>query len=708
MLSHFLPLLVILGVLLAFPSGWRQRWRSVPLIDACLVAGLAVLVARYLWWRLTVTVWPVEGFNAQSVFVWTLFLVEMLSWVDAGILFMALLRRTDRSAEADRAEARLRARTPRDLPHVDVFIATYNEPEEVLEKTVIGALSLDWPADRLRVYVLDDGRRSWLRAFCERTGAIHMTRSDNAHAKAGNINAAIRRTDAPFFLVLDADFVPQRSFLYRAMGFFDDPKIGIVQIPHNFFNGDPMQSNLGIRQTLPDDQRFFFDAIMPGRDGWDCAFCCGSNALTRRSAMEAVGGGLPTGSITEDMLLTLALLRKGYVTRYLNERLAVGLAAESLSAFFVQRARWAQGAIQILYLREGPLGPGLTWFQRLLFLPTHWITQSLCQIAAMMTPAIYLWTGLMPLVGANFQTVISYQVPAILGTLAVLRLLAPGQFFPLAASAHGVLQAFRLLPTIALTLFKPHGHKFKVTPKGSDASDGSGADRFTVVLTIGLMLFTAVGLLLNANFNTRIIESIALVPIVAGWAIYNMVVLSIVATIAVSPPMLRGEERFDLDEPCRLHLRGGLWMGDLGDISLSGVQLRLAPQHPGVPPAVGDWLAVELARVGPIPALVRRVQGDRIAAQFAWTQDAPRTALVRRLYTESIDNSTHNDNGLVIALRLLGTVLRRQRSGATPSQPVGDPPAWLIEALRAEAAAPSGWTQHVLSTPAPGPTVRAG
>jgi len=83
--------------------------------------------------------------------------------------------------------------------------------------------------------------------------------------------------------------------------------------------------NLALRKTLPDDQRFFFEAIMPSRDGWDAAFCCGSNSVTRRAALRKVGDGLPTGSITEDMLLTLVMLRQGYVTRYLCEHLAFGL-----------------------------------------------------------------------------------------------------------------------------------------------------------------------------------------------------------------------------------------------------------------------------------------------------------------------------------------------------------------------------------------------
>lgn len=681
-LETLLPLFFVVALPVLLPQGWRDTDRRRVFWERVLVGILAVVVLRYLWWRFFVTVLPARDFDVQSAFVWTLFLIELISWIDAAILFMALLRRTDRSPEADAHERALRRRAPETLPSVDVFIATYNESLEVLEKTIVGAMALDWPKSKLRVHVLDDGRRSWLGEFCDEVGAVHMTRPDNAHAKAGNINHAIRHTDGEFFLVLDADFVPQRGFLYRAMGFFDDERVGIVQIPHNFFNGDPMQSNLGLRQTLPDDQRLFFDAIMPGRDGWDCAFCCGSNALTRRSAMMAVGGGLPTGSITEDMLLTLALLRKGYVTRYLNERLAVGLAPESLSAFFVQRARWAQGAIQILYLKEGPLGPGLKLHQRLLFLPTHWLTQTLCQIAAMSTPAIYLWTGLLPLVNANGQTVMNYQIPAVIGTLMVLSVIARGQFFALASSAHGVLQAFRLLPTILFTLVKPHGHKFKVTPKGGAAADGIAADRFTVRMALGLMTVTALGLMINANFNTQIVPAGAIIPIVAFWAMYNMVVLSVVSAIAVSPPMLRTEERFPLVEPCKLWTEREVWAAETSDISLSGVRLTLDQGYPGAWPGRDDWIVLEIARVGRIAACVTRVHGDEIGAAFHVADRPVRHALIRRLFAEGIDNSTRNENGLSITLTLLASVLKPERRVRTYNSPELSPPAWVADLVR--------------------------
>jgi len=198
------------------------------------------------------------------------------------------------------------------------------------------------PADKVKVWVLDDGRRSWLKDFCELKGVGYITRPDNSHAKAGNINHALTKTDAEYVALFDADFIVQREFLMRTVGFFADPAIGIVQVPHTFYNNDPLQTNLAVRESVPDDQRFFFEAIMPSRDAWDVAFCCGSNSVTRREAMRSIGDALPTASITEDILLTMCLLRKGYITRFLNEPLAYGLAPESLSAFFVQRRRWAR------------------------------------------------------------------------------------------------------------------------------------------------------------------------------------------------------------------------------------------------------------------------------------------------------------------------------------------------------------------------------
>jgi cellulose synthase (UDP-forming) len=621
------PLMFVVGALyLLGPTlPIARKW-----VRVLVFVTVWALVARYLNWRIFTTVLPADGEWYEVGWVYFCFAVEMLAFGDALILYLAFLRTTDRRAEADAHEARLRALPPESLPSVDVYIATYNEPLDVLEKTITGALCLDYP--NFKVWVLDDGRRPWLKAFCAAKGAGYITRPDNAHAKAGNINHALTKTSADFVALFDADFIVQRNFLMRTIGFFVDPRIGIVQIPHTFYNPDPMQTNLAVRKTLPDDQRFFFEAIMPSRDAWDAAFCCGSNSVTRREALRAIGDKLPTESITEDQLLSLNLLRKGYITRYLCERLAFGLAPEGLQAFFIQRRRWARGAMQILYLAAGPLGKDLTLMQRLLFLPTHWLSQSLTFFLAPLIPLVFLWTGLLPMVNVTLEGVISYILPVILAMVGGICLYAPKQYFPLAMQVLGMFQSFKLLPSILLTLIKPFGHVFKVTPKGSDAR----ADRYDKEVfwtAASLIALTVLGIAINLIPEWRIITQGALIPVVAGWAAYNVVVLFLVCMMALQGTTHRSEERFAYDEPVLIIGPGSArTLAQLKDLSLSGAgvtvtQGRAFRVHSGEP------LKILISEVGFIPGRIVRHSGHLVGIAFDLVPSIERDLLIRKLFT---------------------------------------------------------------------------
>ena len=220
------PLLQLVGPLLFVIGGIYVLAPTLPMTRGwargLVFAAVWLIIARYISWRVFTTVLPAHGAWREVGWVWFCFAIEILALFDALILYLGFLRTSDRRAEADGHEARLRALSPDQLPTVDVYIPTYNEPFEVLEKTITGALCLDYP--NVRLWVLDDGRRPWLKAFCEGKGIGYLTRSNNAHAKAGNINHALTKTDGEFVAVFDADFVPQRNFLMRTMGFFDDPR----------------------------------------------------------------------------------------------------------------------------------------------------------------------------------------------------------------------------------------------------------------------------------------------------------------------------------------------------------------------------------------------------------------------------------------------------------------------------------------------------
>jgi cellulose synthase (UDP-forming) len=618
------PLLFVIGsvYLLGPLLPMRQGWPRALVFVAVGFVGL-----RYFHWRLFTTVLPASGTWVQVGWVWLCFVVELFALFDALVLYLAFLRTSDHGAEADRHEHRLRAVAPGELPSVDVFIPTYDEPLEVLEKTIIGATCLDYP--NFRVWVLDDGRRPWLKSYCEEKGVGYVTRPNNAHAKAGNINHALSKTAAEFVALFDADFVVQRKFLMRTLGFFSDPAVGVVQVPHAFYNPDPVQTNLAVRKSLPDDQRFFFEAIMPSRDAWNAAFCCGSNSVTRRAALRAIGDALPTDSITEDMLLTLKLLRKDYVTRYLCERLAYGLAPEGLRAFFIQRRRWARGAMQILYLRDGPFGPGLTLMQRLLFLPTHWLSQGLTFVMAILVPLVFLWTGLLPMVHVTVEGVISYIIPMVLAVAGGITLFAPGSYFPLAVQILGTFQSFKLLPSLLVTLVKPFGHQFKVTPKGA-AARASSYDQEVFWTSAGLMTLTALGILINIVPEWQIVPDGALIPIVAAWAAYNMVVLFLVCMVALQGSVRRGEERFPASEPAWVvGASGARSMAQLEDISLSGALVNTGD----LATVAGDQVSIFISEVGFIPARVVRRQGGETAVAFQFGDGPERDLLIRKLFT---------------------------------------------------------------------------
>lgn len=544
------PALLVSALFLLFILDWprQQTWART---TACVVTLLLAL--RYLTWRLTATVLP-QPFDGGPAFywVWFVFLIECFAFIEVTAFMVIMSRFVDRSAEADRLERQLFSRGREDLPTVDIFIPTYNEPLGVLERTIIGAAALDYPGEKLAIYVLDDGRREWLKQFCEARDVNYVTRPDNSHAKAGNLNNGLRVSRGDFVAIFDADFVPYRSFLRRTLGFFADPAVGIVQTPQHFFNKDPIQSNLALEQYWPDEQRLFFDEMAASRDAWNVSFCCGSCSVHRRKALEAIGG-IPTESITEDLLTTLACLNKGYITRYLNERQSMGLAAEDLEGYFIQRSRWCRGGIQTLFLANGPIfAPGLTIFQRIMFLPLSWLVQYVVRFVALIVPAVFLWTGVAPLYFAGVDDILFYQLPALLAYFIFIRWIAPNKYLPLLSTAVGVFTTFRILPVVVASLVRPFGVPFRVTPKGVEGQ--ARFDEFTFGCISVLLVATAIGLVINVMPEWSPVGRFEFSVVAKYWAALNILVLLLAALICFEAPR-SSNGRFLADEPARLVLQ---------------------------------------------------------------------------------------------------------------------------------------------------------
>lgn len=291
-------------------------------------ATTAAFLVLYALWRWNDTLPPFAP-TAQSLWPRLFIAFELVAILYTLMSIVILFRNVDRSAQADAAQRALAAAD--NYPAVDIFICTYDEPLEILERSILSALALDY--DNATVWVLDDTRRDWLRDYCQRVGAHHVTRPDNKGAKAGNLNNGLattaRETNAPVILVLDADFAPRQDFLKRTVGLLlSDPEVAIVQTPQFYYNADPIQHNLLAEKSWVDDQRFFFDIFQSAKDAWGCAFCVGTSFVVRRDLLDEIGG-FPQQAISEDINLTYTMLAHGYRTYWLNEPLSFGLSAEA-------------------------------------------------------------------------------------------------------------------------------------------------------------------------------------------------------------------------------------------------------------------------------------------------------------------------------------------------------------------------------------------
>jgi cellulose synthase (UDP-forming) len=358
------------------------------------------------------------------------------------------------------------AHEPKSAYRVAVVIPTYNEPPAVLLPTIAASVALEPDHE---TWVLDDGRRPEIQELAERLGAKYLTRPDNSHAKAGNLNNALRVIDADIFAVLDADHVPLAGFLTDTLGYFDDPTIAVVQTPQDFYNVDSFEHEADSDQTF-NEQAVFYRAIGPGKNKWHGAFWCGTCALVRVDALREAGG-VATETLTEDIHTTIRLQRKGWDTVYHNDVVALGLAAADAHAYMLQRRRWASGAMQVLRQERPLMGRGLRFGQRLAYAATlfAWF-DSWRTLAYQLIPVVILATGAMP-VAVPMSVFGPVAVVLFVMQFVTLRLLARGYYPPILSLIFETLRLPAVLPATLVFFAPKHAGAFRVTPKGRTGGD---------------------------------------------------------------------------------------------------------------------------------------------------------------------------------------------------------------------------------------------
>ena len=628
------PQQAVCGLLTLLLSMALARTSDSYLITLTLIMMSMFCTFRYGYWRITMTVRyfqdpATHGGALDAFFVLTLVLAESYAFV---ILFLGYFQTI---WPLRRAPVAL-PDNPDEWPHVDVLIPTYNEPLDVVRYTALGALNMDWPADKMHVYILDDGRRKEFEQFAFEAGLGYKIRSDNKHAKAGNINTALKSMTAPYVAIFDCDHVPTRSFLQMTMGWFlRDQKLAMLQTPHHFYSPDPFERNLGQFRIIPNEGELFYGIVQDGNDFWNASFFCGSCAVLRRTALDEIGG-IAVETVTEDAHTSLRMQMKGWGTAYINIPQAAGLATERLSAHVGQRIRWARGMIQILRTDNPLFAPGLKFPQRLCYF------NAMCHFMYAVPRLIFLSAPLIYLILSHtnvpgyWAAILAYAMPhLVLSNVTNSRIQGEHRHSFWNEVYETVLSPYILLPTM-MALINPKLGKFNVTAKGGVVKrtffDTKIAQPFLILLVFniaGLVIAIPRFLWWDRDRPGTVIMNVI-------WCVFNIVILGVCTAVAREMKQLRTTVRISIVTPVMVKLPDGrLIAGETTDMSSGGTCIKFNESV-----EAGALMPVRLVFPLPsvntdLPATVVSAEGSMMRVHFEELTIAEQEVLTMVLYSRA-------------------------------------------------------------------------
>ncbi len=539
--------LFAVGAAIIFFIANRFAGKAVTLF--LVVLSLSVSV-RYLYWRMTETLFfqhPSEIILGSGLVLAELYAISTLA-----LGYIQTVWPLDRKPKP----------LPEDSttwPTVDVYIPTYDESMSVVRATILGAMAMDYPADKMKIFLLDDGRRTEFRDFAAACGIGYITRDNNLHAKAGNLNEAMKRTDGEFVAIFDCDHIPTRAFLQMTMGWMmAEPNTALVQTPHHFYSPDPFQRNLAAGTRVPPEGNMFYGLIQDGNDYWNATFFCGSCAVLRRTALDEVGG-IATETVTEDAHTMLKMHRRGWDSVYLKLPLAGGLATERLALHIGQRTRWARGMLQILRIDNPLFGKGLNLGQRICYFQAmgHFLF-ALPRIVFLTSPLAYLLAG-QNIITASPLAITAYALPHIFHSVATNSRIQQNWRHSFWSEIYETVLALFLVRVTIVTLLSPRHGKFNVTAKGGLLENGFfdlGAVYPNLILAFLVFAGVIRGVVSMIFFKTEALVFQALL-LNTIWAFLSLLIVLAALAVGRETRQIRSRARITAAVPVAIHLQDG-------------------------------------------------------------------------------------------------------------------------------------------------------
>lgn len=269
-------------------------------------------------------------------------------------------------------------------PNVAVVIPAWNEGL-VIGPAIERLLQLEYPADRLRIFVVDDASTDntpeivTAKAAAYPGRVVHLRRDKGGEGKAHTLNHGLDVVLADDWteavLIMDADVIFSRDSLRKLSRHLADDEVGAVTayIAEGSRDRNYLTRFIAIEYVIGQ-----LSARRTQNVGGAIACLAGGAQLHSRANLEAIGGRIPTGTLAEDTMTTFEGQLKG--RRMVFEPHAVVLAEEprTIDSLWKQRLRWARGNVQLtsiyrkLWFRPsrihnlGSIPFGLAWFTILL------------------------------------------------------------------------------------------------------------------------------------------------------------------------------------------------------------------------------------------------------------------------------------------------------------------------------------------------------
>ncbi|AXO18525.1 TPA: UDP-forming cellulose synthase catalytic subunit [Providencia stuartii] len=598
-------------------------------LQLALILISLLCTSRYIWWRATTTLY----FDSyiELILGSLLFIAELYSL--AILLFGYIqtcwpLKRTI-------------APLPKDTslwPTVDLFIPTYNESIDIVKDTALAAQCIEYPKDKLKIYILDDGKRDAFRQLAEDIQVGYMIRPDNNHAKAGNLNHALTKTHGELICIFDCDHVATRVFLQATVGaFLVDEKLALIQTPHYFYSKDPFERNLSAAKRAPHEGALFYGPVQQGNDNWNAAFFCGSCAVIRRSALKETNG-FAVETVTEDAHTALKLQRKGWNTAFLDIPLSAGLATERLTLHINQRIRWARGMTQIFRVDNPLLGKGLTFTQRICYLNAMLHFQyGLPRAIFLLSPLVFILFDL-NIISSSATLIFSYALPHLITSNYVNSKLVGSYRYSFWGEIYETVMAFHLILPTLMSLISPKLGKFNVTDKG-DLTDKNYFDHTAVrpLLIVAVLLVAAIGIALFKwimGLYHYIDDGVIVINLI--WGIYSLLIVLASISVAKETKQLRRATRVPASIPVTVYFSDNSVIETQSiDLSMSGARLNFPFEH-NVTQAFITQIAIGIGKERAfIPIQQAWIDNKQLRMEFAHLTHAIRRDVVRVVLTRA-------------------------------------------------------------------------